>query len=290
MKISEIIIATDLNEASSNAARWATALAHILRIPLHYIHVVETGRGLFASSLNSELKQPEKLDEIRTKVVNWVTEKTGEVPDHVTVNVGNASDALREFIQGRSHVWLVLGQASHSGIARIALGSLTYKMAQQPLCPTVIVHPDHATPKPSSVVVGTDLSPYSRRAVNAAVAFAVAMGSDVDIVHANPAPPVTVFEGTNVDVASLKAQAFERADAQMKDLLAELSEHYPAAKLRGEVSGLYPADALLQHVEERQAQHLFLGYSHESPLMQVVLGSTSLRCLNHMTSNLILVP
>jgi len=290
MKISEIIVASDLSEASSSAARWATRLSGTLQVPLHYVHVVETGRGIFASSLNSAFSQPEKIEEVRAKVAEWVSAETGQAAQNITIRVGRASSALREFVQDREAAWLVLGQATHSGVARIALGSLTYNMAQQPLCTTVIVHQEHHSPRASTLVVGSDFTPYSRRAVYAAAAFGAAMSCGVHVVHANPAPPVTVFEGTNIDVASLKAQAFARAEAQMKELLDDLSEHYPAARLSSEVSSRYPADALQRAVEDRHAQHLFLGYSHESPLMQVVLGSTSLRCLNHMKSNLILVP
>jgi nucleotide-binding universal stress UspA family protein len=153
----------------------------------------------------------------------------------------------------------------------------------------IFVHPERAALTPGApIVVGTDFSPQSIHATHLACALASRLNSPLYVIHANPNPAVSVFEGTNVDVASLKAEAFAQARKQLEDLVDELQSLW--RDVNGEVTAEFPAEALLSRAEQLQADHLVVGFSGETPLMQHVLGSTALKCLNKTHCNLVLVP
>lgn len=281
MKLSELIIAADLTPHSRAALMWAEDFSKVWPDPLrlHLIHVSKPdGRSTV-----------EQFTEVHARMDEWCQVPHAFEPDEMTLLGGDAADEILAFAADRPDAWLALSRASHVGLLRLALGSVANAIATRPTVPTVFVHPERAALTPGApIVVGTDFSLQSIRATHLACALAARLNSPLHVIHANPNPAVSVFEGTNVDVASLKAEAFAQARKRLEELADELRSLW--SNVNAEVTAEFPAEALLARAEQLQADHLVVGFSGESPLMQHVLGSTALKCLNKAPCNLVLVP
>jgi nucleotide-binding universal stress UspA family protein len=291
MKIQDIYVATDLSEVSASAARWAQNAKTTFGAQVTVAHVVEVSVSNWFSSAMDTFEDHQRIEKAKENIRTWYKDATGHLPDFVDIRMGSPASQLSEIVgDDGNKSMIVMARSGRGSVSKFFLGSTVARVAAMPPCPLVIVHPEHESLEPNkAIIVGTDFSPNGNAAVEAAADFAKELGSALHIVHANPTPPILVFDGADVPIESMQASAKLWSSAAMQDLMNKLS---PTAgpNLTAEISGDLPAVALANAVKSRSAGLMFVGHSGESELMQRVLGSTAQRCLTEMPCTLIILP
>lgn len=290
MKITDIYVATDLSEVSRSAARWAHNVKTALGATVTVIHIVEVTVSNWLTSAMDTFENHDRVEKAKTNIRLWYKDATGEEPDDVDIRMGSPVKQINAIVEPNAATsLLVMAQSGKGALEKFFLGSTVRRVAAYPACPLIVVHPEHEGLEPTKpIVVGTDFSATGEHAVRAAIDFANLLQSPVHIVHANPAPPVLVFEGADVPIESLQASAIEWSKSSMAELLAKLPEC--VAGITTEIATELPVTALQNAVEKHHAGLLVVGHSGESELMQHVLGSTAQRCLSGMPCTLAIMP
>ena len=290
MNITDIYVATDLSEASASAARWAQNVKGTLGANVTVAHVVEVSVSNWFTSAMDTFEDHQHVEKAKENIRAWYKDATGADPDDVDIRMGSPAKQIGEIagVNPKTAI-LVMSSTGKGALQRLFLGSTVARVAANPVCPLIVVHPEHESFEPNkSVVVGTDFSPMADYAVDASVGLAQMLHSPLHIVHANPAPPVLVFDGADVPVESLQASALSWSQSMMSTLTERLGT-LPDG-LTTEISVELPVTALVAAVKAKHAGLLVVGHSGESELMQHVLGSTAQRCLTEMPCTLAIMP
>ena len=292
MKFDHIIIATDLSENCGSAARWAAGVKDRLGAKIVVTHIIEmTVKNWISSAFDMFEDDGEARQRAENNVRNWYKDMTGENPDIVQVRGGSVRRQLKEIddtLRGSNLV--VMNASGRSAVGRFFLGSNVRNVVAAPPCPIVIVHPEHdRLENKHPIVVGTDFSANADKAIEIAVQFGHLTDATIDIVHANPMPPVLVFDGGDIPVGSFEQAALEWSNQQMDELIARHKE-FASIQYSTTISQESPSTALASHAEANNSSLVILGHSGESELMQNVLGSVAQRTLNSLPCTLIIVP
>lgn len=291
MNIDYLIVATDLTNYASTAARWAHNMNSRLGAEVVLCHVIEvTLRDWFRSSTDS-LNDDEFVDEARAHIDTWYRDVTGESPDRIELRAGSPHRELNQLVDELDGNSIIVTAMSGKGAAaKFFLGSTARMIASEPTCPVIIVHPDHEYPLAANpIVVGTDFSPNAESAIEFSFALAREISSSVSILHANPAPMVSVFDGGEIPVGLLQ----ESADAWSKTRMSELESRLNSIDdidIETMIVRDDAARALSEHVQRLGSDLIVLGHSGESRLARTILGSVAQRVLNKMPTTLVIVP
>ncbi len=291
MDIDYLIVATDFTNYASTAARWAHHMREKLGAEVIVCHVVEVTVVNWFTNATETLDDEELHQRACKNLETWYRDVTGESPDRIELRVGSPHAQLADFVDeldGNSMT--VAAMSGKSGGAKFFLGSTARMLTSRPNAPVVIVHPDHEYPiQGNPIVVGTDFSENAMGAIEFAIELGEVVQSAISIVHANPAPRVTVFDGGEIPIGLLQESANTWSRHRMETLEENLSARegldYETSIVQNE-----PAEAIREHAERNSADFVILAHSGESHLAQTVLGSVAQRVLNRMPTTLVIVP
>ncbi len=134
------------------------------------------------------------------------------------------------------------------------------------------------------VLIPTDGSERSARAIAHGVAVAKAMGARVSGLFVAPAPTPVVFEGLvpvgymqPQDHAELSARAAQRHLGVIRRAARSAGVPYAALTVTGE----YPAEAILRAATERKCDLIVMASHGRRGLAGVLLGSETQKVLTH---------
>jgi nucleotide-binding universal stress UspA family protein len=128
------------------------------------------------------------------------------------------------------------------------------------------------------VVVGVDGSDHSLIALTKAREEAAVRGDMLHVVHVTDFTPAVLHlsDGVTVHTSDLAAARRQEVWSKVDELLGEADEGVHRIDRDG-----YPADVLVDYCEEVGAELLVLGTRGRGRLASTLLGSTSLRALEH---------
>jgi len=136
IKLKNVLLATDLSEASIHATRYAISLAARYGGKLYAAHVISPDALALA--------HPEALDRI-LKETNDYTERTlGELlaparrqglPCEALVGVGDITNVLAEFVEKYKADLVIVGTSGRAGLGKVFLGSVAEEIIRDAACP-----------------------------------------------------------------------------------------------------------------------------------------------------------
>jgi nucleotide-binding universal stress UspA family protein len=180
--VREIVFASDLSSASDRAFDHARLLAEGFGAHLVLYYALEVAHGT---------TDPAEL-ETRHRVQRAAREHLERRAEGVSVATGvrvercpSVSDALVSYLRAARPDLVVMGTRGRSGLAHLMLGSVAERVLQQTRMPTLCVRePEHGVALPyRRILVPTDLSPSSRRALPLAAALGRTFDAEVLAVH-----------------------------------------------------------------------------------------------------------
>ena len=140
IRLKNVLLATDLSEASIHATRYAISLAARYGGKLYAAHVISPDALALA--------HPEALDRI-LKETNDYTERTlGELlaparrqglPCEALVGVGDITNVLAEFVEKYKADLVIVGTSGRAGLGKVFLGSVAEEIIRDAACPVLTV-------------------------------------------------------------------------------------------------------------------------------------------------------
>ena len=147
MTISRILVPTDFSDCSTEALKYARALAQTFGSTLHVLHVVQDpytqpwAAEAFAAPIGDLLVEWEA--QARKRMLESIPEAER---GHVTVNsvIGSPFLEILRFAQERSIDLIVIGTHGRGPLGHMLLGSVAERVVRRAPCPVLTVrHPQH---------------------------------------------------------------------------------------------------------------------------------------------------
>ena len=134
------------------------------------------------------------------------------------------------------------------------------------------------------ILLPTDGSPLSERAVRAGIDLAKAVGARITGLYVAPAPTPVVFEGL-MPVAWMTAeehaQAIERAAGRYLGVIEKAAQAAGVACEVLSVAGEYPAEAIVDTAAKRHCDLIFMASHGRKGVTALLLGSETAKVLTH---------
>jgi nucleotide-binding universal stress UspA family protein len=290
MKISNIVIATDLSDHAGSAARWSQAVAQLLGCRVVVAHTIELSLPNWLKGRFDALDDRAVYEKIEREVRGWYQRHTGVQPSEVALEVGESGSTLVGVARRFADPLLVFARTGKDAVRRLLVGSTAQSLIAEADCPMVCVHPDQALPQvgASSVVVGTDLTSVSDNAFSFAADLAKALGVTLEVIHAS---------GTNLSVDDenmpphlLAAAITERARDALDAFLAKHAASLQGLQLRTHILPSKPVSAISDFVEENQSNILILGHLDRKSMVENLFSRVTVRVLNNIDATMIVIP
>lgn len=272
MKLNTIVVGTDFSPAAAQALAQAELIASQHEAQLVLVHASGLDdRGVALLEMAGRVDEPWKayldgrLTHSREQLVQLVDEVAARgqrVQPHFVE--GHADRAVVEVAQEVGAELIVVGTRGHTGMQRWLLGSVAERIARQAETHVLVTRqPPTAFAR---VLVGTDFSPASALALDAARALVAAEGR-IDLLHGYHEPLSVRDEAP----AWLDASLREGASSAAENLLRDRSDE----RVHLEVMSGAPALTLRQRLDERAYDAVFLGSHGKRGLRRMLLGSVT---------------
>lgn len=195
MKLEHILCPVDFFPASERAFDYALALAANYGADLHLLHVVS---AVTPTSYEFQLNTAEVVEQLKAHAEVKMEElaragRARGVRIHPDTRIGDIHDSLRHAVDEYRADLVVMGTHGRRGFERWFLGSVTERLLRQ--CPAPILTISHTEaeirvpPNVEKVLVTTDFSEGTSRAMDFAFAIAQEAPAEVTLLHVMQQPP-----------------------------------------------------------------------------------------------------
>ena len=276
-----VLVAVDEQPVSRKAVRWAAghAARHRLHLRLVYTHPWPVLDGVVPlDAVRDQVERAARSVLADTAAVARAVAPGLAVDAEADLRHG-AEEALLRRAEGAELV--VLGSAARSRLASLLTGDPATGTVRHAPCPVVVVHPERAGAPDGPVVVGVDGSALSERAVEHAVAEAVAADAPLLAVHAWLLPqvggPELAAYGA-VDETEHR-RAHDVHAALLAESLAGWADKHPDLRVEQRVLEDHTGHALV--AASRGARLVVVGSRGRGGFRGLLLGSVSSAVVHH---------
>ena len=289
-----ILVATDFSDNARAALRTAARLAHAHDEELVVLHCQET--AVDETPWRHALSSPGEIRGQLWKAAQQRLEETYEsvVPPEerptdvdLRVDLQYAAEGVLGVLGEKPFSLAVLGATGLSRLVNLFLGSTTEEVVRRSDVPVLVV-PDDAPPKPyRRIVAPVDFTDCSRKSLQQAADLAREDGAELLIIHSYELP---VSETTFLPT-QLPPETIEAYQNQQQDRLEEFVESVDLSGIestaRLEVGA--PHHAIVEAVEEAEADLVVMGTHGRRGFDRLFLGSTATRILRRMPTSVMTV-
>jgi nucleotide-binding universal stress UspA family protein len=264
-----ILVATDFSTRSDRALRRATLLAKQHGAKLKIVHVVDDDRSqrLVASE---QADARILLDELSTTIAS-----VDGVECQAKLYLGLPYDGVIHAADELEADLIVMGPHRSETLKDMFVGTTVDRVIRRSRRPVLMAN-GVPTGSYSSVLIGTDMSPGSAKAVAAATALGLLRGAQVGVVHAFSAPSYRLMLRASVTSSELKDYIKgERAEAgrELKTWLRQVGLKPDFEML--ELPELSTANLINECARLKKAELIVIGTKGRSGLERVFLGSVA---------------
>lgn len=283
-----ILVGIDQSDCSRLALRWAAGTARMLSRPLRVIEAWHYPTDTAVRIGSVQLPDPVHADEqLLTHLSTLVREELGDHRDlDVDVDVvrGATAESLLHLTDERTSM-IVVGSRGLGGFRGLLLGSVSRQLCEHAPCPVVVIRhlPEDHPVRLDTIVVGLDGSEDSARALTFAADLATRSHGRVIAVHAAVGEALV---DASVAPLSLDGRNLPELLERWCEPLHERGlEEHESVVVDGD-----PRTALLEVVEEHDADLLVVGSRGLGPVSRLVLGSVSSSLVQHSPVPVAVIP
>jgi len=268
-KLSSIVVGIDFSDSSRVALGHAARIAGWSGATLHAVHIVDTGdhpnRAAALTTLQQEIRAGLQ-DEAQYRWAGFAHEAAAT--DRLPLDVGDGSrfGGIYQRVVDRRADLLVLGAVGH-GRPHVGLGTLSSGCIRGVPADVLVVREDFPGPF-RTVVVGVDLSPTSRRALEAGAMLAASEAAKLRVVFVVPDA-----HGTALLPSQDVGQELEMFTREVTDAWPELDARCDVYPHTGHRSGILEFATLVN------GDVVVVGTRGRTNLRDFVLGSTAEKVL-----------
>lgn len=278
----KILLASNGVEQDRLAMEEAVALAKRFAISLEIHGVVDVNEEF-------ETTAPGLTDKLRGKLkstVDGLVQRALQegVEAGGSVSVGDASSCFEERAKGVGADLVIMGTRTRTGISRFLMGSMASSAIGYIKRPVMVVKGEPKRGQYKSILVPTDGSETSSKAIKAGCVLAKETGGKVTVLNVIP------VYGDQVDLAT-KTGLSEVFAGESKAIMAkaeEVAKEYNVNVNFLVVDEGYPADEIVRVANEEKADLIVIGSHGSTGVTHIVMGSTAEQVL-HQSSCPVLV-
>lgn len=282
--VQHVMVATDFSERSDRALRRATLIARETGAALSLVHVVDDD-------------QPQRIiDAERDTALALLHEQTATlrrldgVSSQGHVVLGTAFAGIVQSVEQGQPDLLVLGPYRRRVLRDTFIGTTAERTIRQVSCPVLMVNGPPVSAY-RSVLLTTDLSEGSRRALEIAASVGIAPNADRSLLLAFDAPVLRL--GMSYTIPDEEKKTYlenERAEAAQKlaGFLAGFCTGHVDSILRH--AQTTPANEILSVADELSADLIVVGTRGASGFTRLLLGSVAEEILRRARRDVLAVP
>ena len=270
-----ILVPVDGSEVAETAAATAIAFARRFDAEVHALHVQEVGE--LPPGVDDEEAGPlatqgqHALDD----VAKQAAEAGVEAATALVSGDADVDRAILRYVDEHDVDCIVMGTHGRRGIGRFILGSVAEETIRGSPVPVVTVHEDTGVPTEfSSILVPTDGSDTSDRALEEAVGLADATGAS--ITGAYVVDDTVVRDGAGMQVAM---DALEDAGEEILQSFTRQAEAAGAEQIDTTILHGVPYHAIVNYADEEDVDCIVLGSHGRTGVDRYLLGSIAERVI-----------
>jgi nucleotide-binding universal stress UspA family protein len=258
--LGKILLATDGSEFSAGAEKEAISLAGKCSSRLVAIAVVEANEEYASEAPNliekAEAEAAESLEVVKTAAdaagVDLTTEvHTGDSPFRIIVDEAkkNGSELI------------IMGRRGRTGIARVAMGSVTARVVGHAPCDVLVV-PRDCSLDFKNILVATDGSAHGEAAATEAIKMANKVGGSIIALSVAASDSKTQDAAANV----LKVKQMAEAEGIACETMTAVGKHYVQ---------------IVENAVDKKADLIVVGCHGRGGLGKLLMGSVTERVIGH---------
>lgn len=288
---SHILVATDFSGCAASAVDRAARLAHDHHATLHLVHVMDRLLlKMFAGTIDEHPLATEQrlLDSARSRLkeIAGLLASHFSVPVKHEVMIGRIHAQVAEYASTHAVDLTVLGAHGENFVRDVFVGSTASKFLRKGRQPTLVVRSDKKQ-RYRQVLVAVDFSPASKLAVDWAVR--IAPQATIHVLHVSELP----FEGKMryAGIAEEQITLYRRRVEQdaRTTLDAFLGGIEGASGLQRCVIAGSPPHTIVAQAHRQHADLVVMGKRGKLEFDEILLGSVTLRVLEEIDRDLLLV-
>ncbi|MDO8735950.1 MAG: universal stress protein [Thermoleophilia bacterium] len=261
-KLEKILLSTDGSEFSEGAVKEAIKLAGQCSSTLFVMTVVEANEE-YASEApklveKAEIEAGEILQAVKARA-----DEAGvacEVESHTGIS---AYETIVNVAKSKGCELIIMGRRGRTGLARVAMGSVTAKVIGHAPCDILVV-PREGAVDYLKILVATDGSSHGEAAGAEAIRMAAKTGGS--IVALSVASSASKAEAAEMNVMKIKQMAMEEGIAC--ETLTATGKHYVQ---------------IVEAAQEVKADLIAIGCHGKGGLSRLLMGSVTERVIGHAT-------
>ena len=286
LAIKNILCPVDFSEFSRRAFQYAVGIARHFQAHIFLQHSVHISPALFLEGTDPSVVQSAlqaSLRKANADTRRLVYESGVEISEvSLLVHEGDPRDSILEAIRQHKIDLLVMGTHGRKGFSRLLLGSVAEHVIHETICPVLVVSRpetelvalEEAEPvRLKTILLPTDFSPNSDRALTHALRWATEWGSHVILFHAvEEVPPamrglVDLFPEYNPHFEKQIAASWERIRKAIPEAALR------ACEITYEVRQGNAKEEILRYAEQKHPDLIVMGARGMGP-SAVTWGST----------------
>ncbi|OFW10065.1 MAG: hypothetical protein A3G20_03610 [Acidobacteria bacterium RIFCSPLOWO2_12_FULL_59_11] len=272
LDIHNILCAVDFSDFSRRAFRYALALARRFEASLFLQHTVQIPTSLFLGGIDP-MAGGYSIQMARQEAEKNLQDLTAEGmadPSEVSLllDEGDIRERILETIAARKIDLVVIGTHGRKGFNRLMLGSVAEHVVHEAICPVLVVcqpRTGFVSPLPDepiqlkTILLATDFSPNSGRALTYALRWASEWGGKVVLFHA-----VETISPTMKGIMDLFPEYnpyFEKQVAESWEIIQKLvpQEMQRRCEVAYEIRHGNAKEEILKVAEEKHADLIVMG-------------------------------
>ncbi|MBI5869496.1 MAG: universal stress protein [Actinobacteria bacterium] len=261
-KLEKILLSTDGSEFSEGAVKEAIKLAGQCSSTLYVMTVVEANEEYASEAPKMVEKAEVEAGEILQAVKARADEAgvTCEVESHTGIS---AYDTIVNVAKDKGCELIIMGRRGRTGLARVAMGSVTARVIGHAPCDVLVVPRDGAVDY-KKILVATDGSSHGEAAGAEAIKMALQTGGS--LVALSVASSDSKTEAAEMNVMKIKQMA--DAEGITCDTLVATGKRYVQ---------------IVESAKDVKADLIAIGTHGDGVLSKLLMGSVTERVIGHAT-------
>jgi nucleotide-binding universal stress UspA family protein len=282
LKPTKILVPTDFTGYSDRALKQAISIAAAYDADVYVLHVVHERIHSMLSEDFSDVAMTEaaikKLQksivvkaQVRLEKEVRKLSASKNVRIHQIVRNGLPYEEILKEQKALGANLIVVGSLGHGGIGRFLIGSVARNVLKGAECPVLLVK-NALLSGPQRILVPTDFSPYSDRALKQGLDIARQYGASLFLFHALP---FFQYAGFSEEVLmAVEKQSEERAAAAMERQLAAFPQARSVPVTAESAPGL-TYEAILNEERAKKIDLIVIASLGQSGIAKYLLGSVA---------------
>jgi nucleotide-binding universal stress UspA family protein len=294
MELRKIMVATDFSEASETAVEQAMHIARFTGAELVLVHAgnvpnagAEIPDGLSSlEEFNTLVRETANQDRAQLEALRQRLAGQGVELSHALVD-GFPDQAVCETANEIGADLVVTGTHGRTGLKRFLLGSVAERVVRISDRSVLVSRNDEGRGGFGRILVPTDFSPLSLKAVDMAIALAKE-NAQIDILHCWQLPPASPANRAtdavlNPILKAISSEIKERGNALVESLETK------NVTVRFSATREAPAQGIQTRLGEEDYELLILGSHGRRGIRRFLLGSVAEATLRHANCSVLVI-